>query len=123
MKSLSYNLLNAKKIDFIFKADEQLNRKKISMQNRRNFYLIFKEAINNLVKYSEATRVSINITCSDNYIKMKIQDNGIGFDMTIPSSGNGLNNMQRRTTEMNANLKIETSKGDGTTIELILKTN
>ena len=123
MKSLSYNLLNAKKIDFIFKADEQLNKKKISMQNRRNFYLIFKEAINNLVKYSEATRVSINISCSDNHIKMKIQDNGIGFDKSIPSSGNGLNNMQRRANEMNANLKIKTAKGEGTTIELTIKSN
>ncbi len=121
MKSLSYNLLNAKKIDFIFKSDEQLNKKKISMQDRRNVYLIFKEAINNLVKYSEATRVSINTTCSDHSIKMRIQDNGIGFDSTQPSSGNGLNNMKKRAAEMNAQLTIDTAPNHGTIIELNLK--
>ena len=61
MRSLAYNLLRAKNIEFIFKADESLNNIKLSMENRRNLFLIFKEAINNLVKYSEASKVSIQL--------------------------------------------------------------
>ena len=56
MRSLCYNLLRAKKIDFTFRADENMNGLKLSLQERRNFYLIFKEALNNLVKYSGASQ-------------------------------------------------------------------
>ena len=61
MRSLAFNLLRAKNIEFTFRADESLNNIKLSMENRRNFFLIFKEAINNLVKYADASKVSIQL--------------------------------------------------------------
>jgi signal transduction histidine kinase len=62
LRSLSYNLFRAKNIEHSFHADENLNSMKLSMEQRRNFYLIFKEALNNLVKYSDASRVAISLT-------------------------------------------------------------
>ena len=67
MRSLCYNLLRAKKIDFTFRADENLNGLKLSLEERRNFYLIFKEALNNLVKYSAASRVSVSLESQFKY--------------------------------------------------------
>lgn len=121
MKSLAYNLFRAKKIEFTFHSDEILNEKKLSLEERRNFYLIFKEAVNNLVKYSNAMRVAITLSNENEYIKLRIQDDGVGFDTSEDNSGNGLKNMKRRADEMKAQFKIESSKGNGTQIELILK--
>ena len=121
MRSLAFNLLRSKNIEFTFKADESLNNVKLSMEARRNFFLIFKEAINNLVKYAQATGVSIHLTHNNSLIKLTIQDNGKGFDITKPVNGNGLNNIKRRAKEMKAQLQIKSSPTDGTSIELILK--
>ena len=79
MKSLAYNMFRAKKMEFTFHSDEILNEKKLSIEERRNFYLIFKETVNNLVKYSNATRAAITLTNENDYIKLRIQDDGVGF--------------------------------------------
>ena len=121
MSTLAYNLLKAKNIEHTFQADESLNETKLSLESRRNFYLIFKEALNNLVKYSNATRASILLTRENGMIKLSVRDNGIGFDVTQTSKGNGLLNMKNRADEMKAQLKIESEKGSGTNVELIFK--
>lgn len=121
MKSLAYNLFRAKKIEYTFHADEGIEEKKLSLEDRRNFYLIFKEAVNNLVKYSQATRADITLAMENELIRLRIRDNGIGFDSLQDSAGNGLKNMKRRAEEMKAQFKIESTTGNGTQIELILK--
>jgi signal transduction histidine kinase len=121
MKSLAYNLFRAKKIEFTFHSDETLSDKKLSLEERRNFYLIFKEAVNNMVKYSSATRAAISLTYDNNRIRLRIQDNGVGFNTSQENAGNGLKNMKRRADEMKAGFKIESQPGSGTQIELILK--
>jgi two-component system, NarL family, sensor histidine kinase UhpB len=121
MGTLAYNLLKAKNIEHTFQADESLNETKLSLESRRNFYLIFKEALNNLVKYSNATRASISLTSENGMIKLSVRDNGTGFNVAQTSKGNGLLNMKARAEEMKAQLKIESEKGSGTNVELILK--
>ena len=121
MKSLAYNLFRAKKIEYTFHADEILNEKKLSLEERRNFYLIFKEAVNNLVKYANATCVAITLTNENNQIRLRIQDDGAGFDISHENAGNGLKNMKRRAEEMKAEFKLESKLGEGTRIELTLR--
>jgi streptogramin lyase/two-component sensor histidine kinase len=121
MRSLAFNLLRAKNIEFSFQANESLNHIKLSMERRRNFFLIFKEALNNLVKYSDATQVTIQLLQESAVIKLIIHDNGKGFNLSQPSNGNGLNNMKRRAKEMKTQLKMESTVGEGTYIELLLK--
>jgi ligand-binding sensor domain-containing protein/two-component sensor histidine kinase len=119
MKSHTFNLLRAKNIEFTFIADEKLIDKKTTMEERRNFYLIFKEALNNMVKYADATRAAIILTSTEKNITLSIKDNGKGFDTSHVSEGNGLKNMHRRANEMKALIRIEASKENGTLIELI----
>ena len=122
MRSLTHQLMKAKKIEYTFDADESLNMQKLPMQVRKNFYLIFKEALNNLVKYSNTERASILLTQKENGIELLIRDNGIGFDSSNPPRGNGLNNMKRRANEIGAQLEILSKNGKGTSVELNLKT-
>jgi signal transduction histidine kinase len=121
MRSLSYNLFRAKKIEFSFRADESLHGLKLSLEKRRNFYLIFKETINNLMKYSQAGRASVLLSLHSNTIALVVRDDGIGFDPTKKYNGNGLINMNRRAEEINAQLDIQSGEGIGTTVQLIFK--
>ncbi|MEO7263405.1 MAG: two-component regulator propeller domain-containing protein [Ferruginibacter sp.] len=121
LRSLSYNLLRAKNIEFTFKADETLNGLKLSLEKRRNFFLIFKEILNNLIKHSQAKRVQILLTHNSNTITLLVRDDGIGFDTTKKYNGNGLTNIRKRVKEINALVIIEAGAGIGTSIQLIFK--
>jgi signal transduction histidine kinase len=121
MRSLAYLLLKAKGIEFVFKAEEGLNQLSLPMLARKNVYLLFKEAINNLVKYSNASRANFHITLENKNVKMIIRDNGAGFDMENAKMGNGIKNMKRRAAEIGAQFLIESAEGKGTNIELSFK--
>ena len=120
MRSFAYELLGAKKIEFEFNADEDITKKKLPMSVRKNLYLIFKEATNNLAKYSEATKASFTIKDENNKLNMLISDNGKGFDVTKEFIGNGLKNMKKRADEIGAKLLIDSNPGGGTTINLFV---
>jgi len=118
MRSFAYELLGAKKIDFEFVADEDVAKMKLPMDVRKNLYLIFKEATNNMVKYSGANRAFFEVKREGNDLTMLIRDNGNGFDITQLKQGNGLKNMRNRAGEMGAVISIDSLQGEGTTIQL-----
>ena len=120
MKNFAYELLGARNIDFEFNADEDITKTKLSMDVRKNLYLIFKEATNNLVKYSEANKAVINIKEEKNNLIMSIRDNGKGFDKQQSRVGNGLMNMKKRAEEIGAHFIIDSKPGHGTNIEIKL---
>ena len=122
MRSFAYQLLKAKKVEYTFDVDEKLNSIALPMQVRKNFYLVFKEAITNVVKYSEASLVSILLYEKNKIIMLRIRDNGKGIPVNAQTLGNGLMNMTRRAKEISAELNIISANGGGTEIELMLKT-
>ena len=58
---------------------------RLSMEDRRNIYLLCKEAVNNAVKYSQCTELFINVESSQQHIRIEVRDNGHGFDLQQPS--------------------------------------
>jgi signal transduction histidine kinase len=89
------------------------------MGKRKNFYLIFKEAINNTYKYSNAKTVNVSIAQQAQNIVMIITDDGAGFEVANNTSGgNGLKNMQTRAKEISGQLGITSWLMKGTRIEL-----
>jgi two-component sensor histidine kinase len=120
MRSFAYQLLKAKKVEYTFEVDEKLNSIVLPMQVRKNFYLVFKEAITNVIKYSQASRVSIVLFEKNRAIMLRIRDNGKGIPVNAETQGNGLLNMSRRAVEMRAELNITSANGEGTEIELML---
>jgi signal transduction histidine kinase len=118
MRSFAYELLGAKNIDFEFNADDDITKAKLTMDVRKNLYLIFKEATNNMVKYSGADKATFSIKGEKNYLTMLIRDNGKGFDTKQSPNGNGLKNMKKRAEEIGAWFMIDSLPGNGTTIEL-----
>jgi len=120
MRSFAYELLGAKQIEFRFVADSNISTIKLSMEARRNLYLIFKEATNNMVKYADASRALFTIKGEQGKLVMMINDNGKGFDRNKENLGNGLRNMKKRAQEMGAVLHVDSLPGSGTTIKLEL---
>lgn len=118
MKSYAYELLGAKKIDFDFLADGTVSQIKLPMDVRKNLFLIFKEATNNIIKYSDADKAFFSITRDRDQLSMMISDNGKGFDLNKPTEGNGLKNMKKRALEVGGKLLIESLPGSGTSINL-----
>ncbi len=110
----------------------------LPMEKRKDFYLIFKEAIHNCAKYARAGQVEVVVKMEGNHLILSIKDDGVGFNiqnaepempnMTAPNStlktqnsklslgGNGLRNMQSRAAAMGADFKIESALGAGTIV-------
>ena len=89
---------------------------RLSMEDRRNIYLLCKEAVNNAVKYSQCTELFINVESSQQHIRIEVRDNGHGFDLQQPSQGNGIRSMHHRARELKACLQMESSCEKGTRI-------
>jgi signal transduction histidine kinase len=117
MKEFTSEMLEMKDIFYTFNTDS-LPNVKLSPSKQYNFYLIFKEAINNIVKYSNADEVSIELSCQADNLILNIIDNGIGFDERNIKSGNGLGNMRKRTESLGGEIKIDSKNQEGTQIRL-----
>lgn len=118
MREYAAEVLEAKNINFTFKISKDIDELKIPMQTRKDYFLIFKEAVNNLVKYAECSNASIFIERINHHIITTINDDGKGFDQNILHSGNGLKNMQQRAEVLKGKLEIETIPGKGTSVIL-----
>jgi signal transduction histidine kinase len=101
--------------------DESLNDVKLNMEERKNFYLIYKEAINNTAKYAGCKTVWIEMKLNHNTVTLKITDNGRGFDMANANKGNGLSNMKKRAALLKGDLTVMSTIGEGTSLQLSFK--
>lgn len=102
---------------------ENIFSTKLNMEQRKNVYLVFKEAVNNAAKYSGCKNLFITLSASNRQFNMKVTDDGKGFDPLSfgdgrGEAGNGLQNMRKRARELNGNISINSTTKDGTNIEL-----
>lgn len=105
-------------IRFSFAIDESLKSQKLTSIKGMNLYRTIQEAINNAIKYANASSISINAKQADNQTYILISDNGGGFDSKITETGNGLKNMQKRIEDIGGNFFVF-SNNNGTKIEII----
>jgi signal transduction histidine kinase len=86
---------------------------------RKNIVLIIKEAVNNVAKYSKASRLYVKSKIINNTIIIEIIDNGIGFDSQL-ILGNGIQNMKKRVQELNGDIEIKSILNIGTSIRVTI---
>jgi signal transduction histidine kinase len=99
-----------------YSIDFPENVVEVEMTNemRRNLLMVTKEIINNAIKYSNAQEIKIKAELLKRKLCIEIKDNGVGFDSSAASSGNGLKNIKKRVDEMGGELIIESSEEKGT---------
>jgi PAS domain S-box-containing protein len=90
--------------------------RKLPPSVRISFFRIAQEALNNIIKHSYATRVSIRLAQQADVVELMIQDDGRGFHPERIKAGLGLSTMRERAQEINAKLRIQSSDGEGTII-------
>lgn len=125
MESFARPLAAARNIRFELTYDKSVASLQLDMGVRKNFYLIFKEAVNNAIKYSGASELLADIHSANNKLVLKVQDNGVGFNTekemagnAASLSGNGLRNMHTRAAELHGSLQIISQPGKGAVITL-----
>jgi two-component sensor histidine kinase/frataxin-like iron-binding protein CyaY len=123
MRDFAVQICEPKEINLHFTDNKNIANVELDMVQRKNTYLIFKEAINNAVKYSHCKNIWVEVDCSKNSFQLSIKDDGKGFntnETTVDNKfgGNGLKNMQQRANEINATISINTKINLGTLVDL-----
>jgi len=98
----------------------QQNIPPFTYQMEQCLYRISQEALENIIKHAEATKIELVLTLENRFSKLKIADNGIGFseENPIPYSSLGIKGMKERTQEFDGIFSITSSANYGTTIEV-----
>jgi two-component system, NarL family, sensor histidine kinase UhpB len=81
-------------------------------------YRILQECLTNISKHAAASRVTIEVTDSDEGLYMLVEDDGRGFDPSVPSRGYGVAGMQERVEGLMGTMQIKSRPGHGTRIEV-----
>lgn len=90
----------------------------------KEIYYILQEAIGNILKHANAKTATIQLSHNESkQLIVSIIDDGEGFNVDVASKGIGLRTMKERASDIKANISINTEKGKGTNIILILPIN
>lgn len=121
MRRYAGQILENSAIPYALHFDEPQQLPSLSLECRRDLFLIFKETVNNAARHSGATMVTIQTHFNAGHIVLEVTDNGAGFDPLAPSSRNGLKNMRQRAAHCKADFRIKSAPGLGTQVLLTMK--
>ena len=107
-------------IELRFNAPGAHDGLKLGVDVRRDLLLIFKEAVNNSARHSRCSRVEIDLHVEGSRLLLIVVDNGVGFDPSLESDGQGVMSMTGRARRLKGVLEINSRSGLGTTVRLTL---
>ncbi len=116
MRRYAAELFDAANISYDLQLDPAFEEKKLIMEQRRDIYLLYKEAINNIFKHADAKEVIIKIAVEHNHLLLHIKDDGKGFETDKNFHRHGLQGMKERVKRWNGKIQIESAKNNGTSI-------
>ena len=122
MQDYILHTLESKDMQVRYNFDNLNMDNQLPVSVKENVYLIFKEAVNNIAKYSDGDRVEISMKNQNGYFEFLITDNGTTGRGT-KKTGHGLRNMDMRAKRIGADITIDTENGFAIKVEGKLKTN
>ncbi len=109
----------SEKTEFSFNIDDNVDETHVfSSVEGMNIYRIIQESVNNSLKYASADEIEVKISKKENQYQIQITDNGKGFDTDTAELGNGLNNMKKRSREIDGIIEFISKKNNGTSVVL-----
>ena len=101
------------KFDISLFFDPKVAQLDIDHDLQLNLYRILQEQLRNIIKYAHCETIEVDVIVCDHKLKMRISDDGVGFEMDKSNKGIGISNMKRRTELFRGDFNIITSPGDG----------
>jgi len=117
MRHFASDLLTARQINFHFRVLDFDGDIKVGANVRREFFLIFKEGVNNIARHSACTEADIELHADGDNLVLTLNDNGKGFDANEKRSGHGLMSMRERTRLLGGRLEIDSAPGRGASLK------
>ncbi|MEO5563444.1 MAG: ATP-binding protein, partial [Chitinophagaceae bacterium] len=112
-----FNTINLKgQYKILLHFDDAVKNYPMSLEIQVNLYRILQEQVRNIQKYAQASLIEVDMLLHKSNLKMKIWDNGVGFNRNNVKSGIGLANMKRRTELFSGSFLIDSSPGNGCTV-------
>jgi signal transduction histidine kinase len=105
--------LNQSNAETEFNLFQQYNEERLTQNHQINIYRICQELLNNAIKHSKATQVTLNLVEDDDVLSISMEDNGVGFDTHAESKGLGMNNIHLRTGLMQGTLHMDSNEQSG----------
>jgi two-component sensor histidine kinase len=118
MRRLLEEALPPQGIEYDFRAPEIAAVTRLGAGLRRDFFLIFKEAINIAVRHARCQRIEVDLHLDHGYLVLRVSDDGTGFDAGEQGEGQGLVNMRRRAEALGGEFELTSGPGKGTIISL-----
>jgi PAS domain S-box-containing protein len=111
------NIENKYKVSLFF--DPQIEKLNINRDLQLNIYRILQEQLRNILKYARCKTIKVDLIVNNNNLKMRVADDGVGFDVNVVRGGIGMSNMKRRTELFQGNFVIFSAPGNG--CELVIE--
>lgn len=120
MREFAIDLLSSRGIGFELRSASALDHKlELSLQARRQVFLIFKECIHNAARHSHCTTVVTELKITNREAVLTVQDNGTGVRPEERTPGGmGISNMQRRSQELGGRMELTSNPGEGCRIAI-----
>lgn len=122
IKDYIIQVLEPLNIDIHFELADDFSEKdwRLTIDQRRQLFLICKETVNNIAKYANATHVTFSLQKEKGHAVLTISDNGLGFDPKTIVPGNGLLNMKVRAQALHGQVVVDSTLGEGTRVKVRL---
>jgi signal transduction histidine kinase len=123
LRDFGIELFQETPVSFHFEAScETFKDIKLASDYSRNITMIFKEAMNNILKHADSRNTSLQMKLLDQHkLIISLQDDGKGFDLQSIQKGHGITNMVMRADRINGELKMQSNYNQGTMISLEIK--
>ncbi len=99
-----------------FQAPDPLPDRPMTWEMRRDIYLPFKEALNNVIKHSEASSVEIEVAYDAPFLALRLTDDGKGLDRGVSAGGHGVGLMRTHAERFGGGDPVTSQPGVGTTV-------
>jgi signal transduction histidine kinase len=117
MREFAGDVLIAQNISLRFGASDAAGDQRLGMDARRQVFLIFKECVHNIARHSGCAQAAVDLTVADEWLTLKVSDDGRGFDPAAkPARGRGLENIRRRARSLGGNLEVNAVPDRGVTV-------
>jgi len=104
-------------LDVTVRIDPQLTGLRLPAETEAAAYFVAAEALNNVLKHSDATAVAVALTLDQDFVSVEVRDDGVGFELESSTGGSGITGLTDRIRALGGELRVISSPGYGAVLE------